>query len=159
MIIESIQSHHDGQIAQLIRDVLADFGAARPGFAWADPQLDQLSQFYQGEAMHYWVVLDENGGVVGGAGIGPLAGETQTCELQKMYLRATVRGQGVGQQLMDCCLDFARQYYRYCYLETLKQMDAAQRLYQRNGFVPLSEPLGATGHGGCDSWYRLDLSR
>ena len=44
-----------------------------------------------------------------------------------------------------------------CYLETLRGMDAAMRLYERSGFRRIDGPMGATGHGGCNAFYLLDL--
>ncbi|MFM2483160.1 GNAT family N-acetyltransferase [Celerinatantimonas sp. YJH-8] len=156
MLIESIQPHHDAQMADIVRTVLASFGATGPGYACADPQVDYLSQFYQGDDRHYWVVV-EQGKVLGGGGIGPLPGYESTCELQKMYMLPEGRGRGLGQALMDKCLEFARSRYQYCYLETLTQMDAAQKMYRRNQFKLLDKPLGATGHNRCDVWFLKDL--
>jgi putative acetyltransferase len=36
-------------------------------------------------------------------------------------------------------------------------MDAAMRLYERSGFRRIDAPLGDTGHGGCNTFYLLDL--
>ena len=36
-------------------------------------------------------------------------------------------------------------------------LDAAMKLYERSGFRKIPCPMGATGHGGCDSFYLLDL--
>ncbi|MFM2484835.1 GNAT family N-acetyltransferase [Celerinatantimonas yamalensis] len=157
--IELIQPQHDLAIATIVRDVLAEFGAVGAGYACADPHLASLSQFYQGADRSYWVALDDNGEVLGGAGIGPLDGTEQLCELQKMYLLGAGRGQGLGQQLMTQCLTFARQRYQQCYLETLAHMDSAQKLYRRNGFVRLNAPLGMTGHSNCDTWYLCELGQ
>ena len=100
-----------------------------------------------------------NGRVVGGAGVAPLeGGERRTCELRKMYFLPELRGQGAGAAMMARCLDAARGHgFRRCYLETLKGMDAAMRLYERNGFRRIDAPLGATGHGGCDIFYIMEL--
>ena len=61
--------------------------------------------------------------------------------------------------MMTRCLDAARQFgFRQCYLETLTGMDAAMRLYERSGFRRIGQPMGATGHGGCNTFYLLDLT-
>ena len=31
------------------------------------------------------------------------------------------------------------------------------RLYERSGFRRIAGPMGATGHGGCNAFYLLDL--
>jgi putative acetyltransferase len=36
-------------------------------------------------------------------------------------------------------------------------MDAAKKLYARSGFTPIGGPLGATGHGGCNTFMVLEL--
>ena len=36
-------------------------------------------------------------------------------------------------------------------------MDAAMRLYERTGFHKIAGPMGATGHGGCNAFYLMDL--
>ena len=64
----------------------------------------------------------------------------------------------VRTAMMARCLDAARAAgFRRCYLETLSGMDAAMRLYERSGFRRIAAPMGATGHGGCDSFYLLEL--
>ena len=59
---------------------------------------------------------------------------------------------------MTRCLDAARTLgHRQCYQETLRGMDAAQKLYERTGFRRLDGPMGATGHFGCNRFYLRDL--
>ena len=48
-----------------------------------------------------------------------------------------LRGLGAGAAMMARCLDAARGFgFTQCYLETLRGMDAAMRLYERTGFTP-----------------------
>jgi putative acetyltransferase len=69
--IREIQPEDNAAIARIIRQVLTEFGANRPGFAWADPELEALTQAYQAERSVYYVaVVDAQ--VVGGVGIAPL---------------------------------------------------------------------------------------
>jgi putative acetyltransferase len=75
-----------------------------------------------------------------------------------MYFLPALRGQGAGAAMMQHCLDAARDIgFRECYLETLSGMDAAMRLYERSGFRRISCSMGNTGHGGCNTFYLLDL--
>lgn len=77
-----------------IRTCLIEFGAAREGTAWADPDLGRFSEIYNTEGNRYWVAEDERGKVVGGVGIGALKGAEGICELQKMYCLPEARGHG-----------------------------------------------------------------
>jgi putative acetyltransferase len=36
-------------------------------------------------------------------------------------------------------------------------MEAASRLYRKNGFVNLEKPLGNTGHYSCNVWMIKEL--
>lgn len=149
--IREIQPPDDRPIAAIVRQVLTEFGANRPGFAWADPELDHLSQVYQPDRAIYYVITVD-GQVVGGGGIAPFPCEyEQMCELQKMYLLPAYRGQGLGKRLMQQLLTDAVAYgYRGCYLETFDAMRAAISLYQRSGFEALKKPLGNSGHNSCN---------
>jgi putative acetyltransferase len=106
-------------------------------------------------------VVERNGIVEGGGGVAPLAGgDAGTCELRKMYFLPSLRGHGVGSALMTRCLDAARDFgFERCYLETLTGMNAAMRLYERSGFRRIDTPMGATGHGGCNTFYLRELAQ
>ena len=106
-----------------------------------------------------YFVLENNGEIIGGAGIAPLEnGAESVCELQKMYFSKIARGKGFGEQMILKCLQFAKeQGFTSCYLETLPNMFAAQKLYQKVGFVYLDAPMGCTGHGNCPVWMLKDL--
>lgn len=160
LIVRRIEQRDNPQMASVIREVMPEFGATGPGFAIVDPAVDHLFETYLAKDSIYYVVEYE-GRVVGGAGIARLEGSSlsdQICELQKMYFLKSIRGLGLGQKLMSLCLNFAREVgYRACYIETLTGMDEAKKLYLKNGFTPLSGPLGDTGHFKCDSWYLLEF--
>jgi putative acetyltransferase len=157
-VLRPIRPEDDPAVALVIRTVMPEFGARGPGFAINDPEVDAMSAAYLAPRSVYFV-LDAGGVVLGGGGIGPLAGADESvCELRKMYFLPAARGLGAGKALLARCLEEARaRGYRRMYLETLTGMDAAQRLYERFGFAKLGAPLGATGHFGCDRWYALDL--
>jgi putative acetyltransferase len=145
-------------VARVIRAVMPEYGARGPGFAIEDTEVDAMFAAYPAPLAVYFV-LEVDGAVVGGGGVGPLAGgEEGTCELRKMYFLPAARGLGAGRVLLARCIEEARaRGYRRMYLETLTGMHAAQRLYERFGFARLGAPMGATGHFGCDRWYSLDL--
>lgn len=158
-ILRPIEARDAIQMAKLIREVMPEFGASGPGFAIQDPEVDHMDLAYQ-KPGHAYFVVDKNGEILGGAGVAPLiGGDTETCELRKMYFKKEVRGLGLGQKMMDLCLSTATTLgYKNCYLETLECMASARKLYLKNGFVLLKGPMGATGHYGCDNWYLKNLS-
>jgi putative acetyltransferase len=156
--IRPIEVQDNPHIERIIRQVLTEFGANKPGFAWQDPELSRLSEAYQSSDRCYLVALDGEH-ILGGAGIAPFdCDEEGVCELQKMYLLPESRGLGVGQRLMSQLMIAAKAMgYQQCYLETIGSMEQANQLYQKNGFKRLSQRLGNSGHNACDVLYLRDL--
>jgi putative acetyltransferase len=154
LAIRPIEARDDVAIARVIRTVMPEFGAVGCGFAINDPEVDWMSRAYAQPRSAYFVVEDD-GIVLGGGGVAPLSGgDEDVCELRKMYFLPQARGRGAGAALMSRCLDAARGFgFHRCYLETLGGMDAAMKLYERSGFTRIAAPLGATGHGGCNTFY------
>lgn len=157
-LLRPIETQDDAAMANIIRTVMPEFGATGSGFAINDPEVDWMSRAYA-EPRSAYFVIERKGKVIGGGGVAPLAGgDNGTCELRKMYFLPEARGIGAGAAMMDRCLRAAREFgFQQCYLETLRGMDAAKRLYERTGFRRLDAPLGATGHGGCNAFYLLEL--
>jgi putative acetyltransferase len=153
IIIREIQKNDNQAIANVIRNVLIEYNVPKVGTAYADPQLDFMFETYSVANSAYFVVLN-NGVIVGGGGISQLTNEAlSVCELQKMYFLPEVRGKGIGSQLMDRCLQSAKNFgYKKCYLETMPYMNDAQKLYTKAGFEYLCAPMGNTGHTSCPVW-------
>lgn len=162
--IRPIEARDDATIAAIIRSVMPEFGASGCGFAINDPEVDWMHRAYAEPRSAYFVIErnDTSGHPVveGGGGIARLAGgDSSICELRKMYFLPSLRGLGAGTALMSRCLDAARACgFERCYLETLTGMDAAMRLYERSGFRRIDAPMGATGHGGCNTFYLRELA-
>jgi putative acetyltransferase len=156
--IRPIEPRDDAAMASIIRTVMPEFGAAGSGFAINDPEVDWMHRAYTQPRCAYFVV-EREGRVVGGAGVAPLeGGDPAVCELRKMYFLPEARGIGAGAAMMARCLQAARDIgFRQCYLETLTGMDSAMKLYERSGFRRISCAMGRTGHGGCNTFYLLDL--
>ena len=152
--IRPIRSGDDAAIAAIIRTVMPEFGAGGCGFAIRDAEVDGMAAAYA-QPRHAYFVLERDSRVLGGGGIAPLAGgDADICELRKMYFLSEARGLGAGSAMMQHCLQAARASgFVRCYLETLTGMDAAMRLYERSGFLRIDGPMGATGHGGCNTFY------
>lgn len=153
MMIRAIERRDNEALARIIRNSLAEFGANKPGTVFYDPTTDDLYSLFLQEGSRYYVA-EENGQVLGGAGIFPSPGlPADTCELVKMYLRPEARNRGLGRKLISICLDEARKLgYAKVYLETLPELEKAVKTYEKFGFRYLDGPLGDTGHFGCNVW-------
>lgn len=158
MIIREIQPKDNQEVKNVVQTVLVEMGVPRVGTAYEDASLNDMHAEYDKPRMAYFVVEDE-GRVVGGAGIAPLAnGEPTVCELQKMYFLPEARGRGAGAKMMAHCLNYAKeQGFKQCYLETLPYMKNAVKLYDRSGFRSLEKPMGDTGHYNCSVWMLRDI--
>lgn len=150
--IRPIEKKDNGRIASIIRSILDDFGVPKVGTAYADKALNDMYATYNNERSCYYVVEDD-GILLGGAGIAQLENYNgPVCELQKMYFLPEARGRGVGSEMMRLCLNKAREFgYQQCYIETMPYMIAAQKLYERSGFVYIDGPIGDTGHYACQT--------
>jgi putative acetyltransferase len=159
VVIRKILQRDNIAVARLIRTVMPEFGAGGKGFAIHDAEVDDMFAAYSAPLTVYFV-CEENGRIIGGAGIGPLRGGPEdVCELKKMYFLTEGRGRGLGRKVLTKCLDAARRLgFRTCYIETFNTMKDAMRLYERNGFQKISGSLGNTGHFACDTFYALKLN-
>lgn len=155
--IREIEPKDNKEVENVIRTCLIEFGANHEGTAWADPNLGRFSEIYNTDGNKYWIVEDGNEKIVGGVGIGELEGIDNVCELQKMYCLPEARGTGISHKLMDIALEYARQYYTMCYIETLENMITAQKFYEKYGFERIYEPLVKTEHFACDVRYIKNL--
>lgn len=155
--IREIEEKDNKQIEKIIRTCLIEFGANHEGTAWTDPNLGKFSEIYNTEGNKYWVAINEKNKIVGGVGIGKLVDVEDVCELQKMYCLPEIRGEGVAHDLIVIALEYAKKYYKRCYLETLENMIAAQKFYEKHGFTRIYEPLVKTEHFACDVRYIKEL--
>jgi len=156
--IREIQPEDNQGVATVIREVLVEMGVPKIGTAYEDKSLEDMHGTYDHPRMKYFVV-EENGKLIGSAGIAPLTGaDDDICELQKMYFLPEARGRGIGAEMMQTCLNYAKsENFILCYLETLPYMESARKLYARSGFQSLEKPMGDTGHYNCSMWMLKDL--
>ena len=156
--IRPIRRGDDPFIAKIIRQTMTEYGAVGAGFSIQDKEVDTMFDSYNTNRSAYFVI-ECNRQILGGGGIAPLIGaEPHICELKKMYFLPELRGFGLGKKILNLCLTRAKELgYTHCYLETLKRMQEANRLYQKSGFKLLTSHLGNTGHHKCDAWYLKDL--
>lgn len=158
IIIREIQQEDNAAIAKIIRDVLTEFKANKPGTVYFDPTTDNLYKLFQNEHSKYWIA-EHNNQVVGGSGVYPTQDLPEgCCELVKLYVSSPMRGKGLGKALIQRCFATAKNLgYTKMYLETMPELNTAVGLYKKLGFTYLSKPLGNSGHFGCGVWMLKNL--
>jgi putative acetyltransferase len=149
--IRPIAPSDNRRIAEIVLSVMKHYDADPQTTIAGDPTLHHMYENYR-EARAAYYVAEWQGQVVGGCGIRQLEGtEENICELQRMFILPEARGQGIGKALMEKCLAKAGNFgYAQVYLETLGEMREAQELYRKFGFRKIDQPMGDTGHCGCD---------
>lgn len=158
MIVRKITADDNAALAAIIRNSLLEFNAAKPGTVYFDSSTDHLSNLFTIPKSAYFVVII-NETIAGGAGIYPTEGLNEdTCELVKMYISSEYRGNGIGQMLLNKCMEEAKRIgYKKIYLETMPELIKAISMYEKNLFTKLPAPLGNSGHTGCDIWMIKEL--
>lgn len=152
--IRTIEKRDNAALAALIRTTLKEFGANHPGTVYYDPLTDVLFEQFEKAPRSIYYVAEYGNKIVGGGGIFPSNGlPADTCELVKMYLYPQVRGVGLGKQLIQKCIGFAKEAgYKNIYLETMPELKQALKTYEKFGFEFIDGPMGNTGHFGCELW-------
>lgn len=159
LTIRPIQERDNPELGKLIKSVLTEFKANKPGTAYFDESTDHLSTIFENPKAAYWVI-EEDGKIIGGGGIYPTVGlPHDTCELVKLYLYPSARGRGLGKAVMQQCFKQAKTLgYKNIYLESMPELNQAVSLYERLGFKKLCNSMGDSGHFGCDIWMVKELS-
>ena len=158
MLIRKIIANDNSAMADIIRNSLLEFNAAKPGTVYFDETTDHLSDSFTEKKSAYFVI-EINNEIAGGAGFFPTTGLAEnTCELVKMYVSKKFRGNGYGQTLLEKCMEEARnEGYKKMYLESMPELKNALSMYEKNGFEYIHGSIGNSGHTGCEIWMIKDL--
>ena len=158
VIFREIKKEDNVHLARMIRQVFKEHDAPQSGTVFSDPTTDDLFGLFRKTRSVLWVA-ELDGLPVGCCGIYPTEGlENKCAELVKYYLSESERGRGTGRQLMEKCIDSARDMaYQKLYLESMPHFSKAVRIYEKLGFRKLSGPLGNSGHTTCNIWMLLEL--
>ena len=157
--IRPIEQKDNLDIAKVIRGALEEFGANKPGTVYFDPTTDALFELFNNTSGSYYYIATIDNNVVGGAGIFPTENLLNgTCELVKLYLHKDARGTGLGKQLLNTAMQWAKENgYTQVYLESMPELSKAVTIYENVGFKRIHQPLGNSGHCGCDIWMVKNL--
>ena len=153
ILYRKIQTKDNSEIAKIIRTALEEYDEAKPGTVYTDPTTDALFELFSTPKSGYFIA-ELNGEILGGCGIFPTLNLPDGyAELVKIYLKKEFRGMGIGRELMNRSIDFAKETgYTHLYLESFPSLKEAIQLYQKMDFKMISEPLGDSGHFACDVW-------
>jgi putative acetyltransferase len=139
-------------IERLVFGVLREFGLS-PDPANTDADLCDIEGAYIRPGGMFDVLATPSGEILGAVGLCPVS--RSTCELRKMYLDKSIRGQGHGRRLLEHALARARQLgFSRIILETANVLDKAIALYERCGFKQYTPDHKSCR---CDRAYFLDL--
>jgi putative acetyltransferase len=157
--IRPIEQKDNIDIAKVIRGALEEFGANKPGTVYFDPTTDALFELFNNTPGSYYYIATIDNNVVGGAGIFPTENlPNGTCELVKLYLHKNARGTGLGKELLNTAMQWAKENgYTQVYLESMPELSKAVTIYENVGFKRIHQPLGNSGHCGCDIWMVKNL--
>ncbi len=156
--LRPIAPKDNAALAKVIRTALEEFGANKPGTVYFDASTDALYEVFRATGSYYYVATI-NDILVGGCGIFPTQNLPDgTCELVKLYLNASARGTGLGKSLMQKSMQWAKENgYTQVYLESMPELSKAVSIYENVGFKRINQPLGNSGHCGCDIWMTKQL--
>lgn len=134
----------EGPMVNIIRQNLDSFEDAGSVLAASFRRLESFFETYTSPGSAYLILLEnQTGSVVGGAGIGPMAGLPPSegiGEIRELVIVPACRKKGLGGKILRESLEVARKLsYKRLYLETTPQMEHAQRLFRRFGFDPIQQ--------------------
>jgi putative acetyltransferase len=153
MQIRQVKESDNRFLSKIIKKVFEEYDAPKKGTVYSDPTTDSLYELFKMDKSILWVA-EENKTLVGCCGIYPTKGLPEYCaELVKFYISKQARGKGIGKILMEKSLDSAKKLgYSELYIESLPHFSQAIRIYEKQGFMKLDNPLGESGHTGCNIW-------
>lgn len=133
----AFDARFEAQVTRELAEFTAGFDADRDGFWWAEADGAFVgaiavdgSRYGEGGARLRWFIVDE-----------------------------AMQGRGVGAALIGRALEFCRERaFGSVHLWTFAGLDAARRLYERNGFVLVEEAPG-DGWGPAITEQKFELAR
>jgi GNAT superfamily N-acetyltransferase len=97
----------------------------RPGFERA----------YFGDGSGIWLARSAQGAVVGCIALRPLDAFPSAGEVKRLYVQPAARGAGIAGLLLDALEDDAKAFgYRWLYLDSKDDLEAAIRFYEKRGY-------------------------
>lgn len=157
--IRAITPDDNPAVAKLIRYNLKKHNLDIPGTVYFDACVDDIHGVYDGrDRCGYYVLINEDGKLVGGIGYDALERTPRCAELQKMYLDDSVKGQGLSYILIGFIEEKMRENgYTNAYLETHSNLPTAIHVYEKCGYIRIDRPKDVE-HGAMDHFYIKKLN-
>ena len=139
-VVETYQNQYKDKIINLILEIqVNEFNI--PISIKDQPDLENIPSFYQKGAGNFWVAKsgDKILGTIALIDIG-----NSQCALRKMFVAKEYRGKekGVAQQLLTTLLEWCKsKKIKEIYLGTVPSYFAAQRFYEKNGFIEIQKDM------------------
>ncbi|MBE5847767.1 MAG: GNAT family N-acetyltransferase [Lachnospiraceae bacterium] len=144
-------------VAALVRDNLKKHKLDIPGTVYFDEGLDRLSEYYGTDERKYFVLEDDYGQIIGGIGFARFEPMEDTAELQKLYLKESAKGSGLGYELLDFIENRMREAgFKASYLETHNNLQAAIHIYEKSGYKEIERPKEVV-HSTMNRFFRKEL--
>lgn len=110
-----------------------------------------------------WLAESEDGAAVGYCAAGPCSLPApdmpqNSGELARIYVLKGHAGKGLGRRMLTIALDWMRPRFDRVYLSVYKENLAAQRLYERFGFVKIHDYFYMVGDHADPEWI-MELRR
>jgi putative acetyltransferase len=81
----------------------------------------------------------------------------KTAELQKLYLDDSAKGSGLGYELISLVEGKMKEAgYKYSYLETHDNLQAAIHIYKKSGYVEIEKPKEVV-HSAMNRFFKKSL--
>lgn len=138
------------QLSALLEQYYAEWDVVQ-----RDPP-EQIAGYVDQPAPFGFVVVEENGVLVGCVLLRPLPSIASAVECKRLYVVPEHRGEGLASLLMDYVEGFAASSLEWIYLDTGPNFAAAQSLYHARGYEPC-ERYNDNPQATC--FFRKRLSR
>ena len=129
--IRDMMARDNESVAFLVRYNLKKHGLDIPGTVYFDSVVDNLYEYYS---------------------------QFKDCaELQKLYLSDSVKGNGLGYELINYVeKKMIEKGYKYSYLETHDNLKAAIHIYEKSGYLRIDKP-DSVMHGAMNVFFYKSL--
>lgn len=101
-----------------------------------DTDLDDIQGYYFKPGGVFFVGIVD-GKVMGSSAVRRV--DADVCEIRRIYVQKEHRGLGLGRELFESALDFARNNFRIITLKTDRSLNYAINMYRKNGFSVIKE--------------------